>query len=516
MKILNWIGGGFFRTLGRFIAFIVLGAIFSILISKSNIKFTDLLGIETVHAESISDQDFLNSFLNDCSYYIDGGTSVSNTTCGWNNNFRTATIDTNNISGQGTIHFKSTNFNTTRQLLVPGTTNTWLNPSKVQFQVRVDYQLFPLDEIYIENNPDPGASYYAANIFDNGISFNFFPVYSSIESETGGGGGLCEVNHGNNDGRYKYYTITCNIPSKAYGISDLRMSYYYTRTTTQSYQTTLDVGISTNVNWLFTGILQAQMYASENNQTQSIIQAQENATQQQIESQQVCTHIDKNKIIKNGIYFNYNGEEIENPNYGITDYINVLNAKMQITNVLATTGRYMCFYNTNKVKISCEQVASYNLNDYITIPINANYVRISIQNISDKPQFELCQNGNQALNNYLTDNNMSETNSTASSFFNNFTDNDHGGLSSIITAPLNTINAMLSNTCVAPSATWKGAVITLPCGDMFWNRPGADQLKNLLNVFYGGFVCYYAIRRLFLLIEQLKDPTNDRIEVADL
>lgn len=125
------------------------------------------------------------------------------------------------------------------------------------------------------------------------------------------------------------------------------------------------------------------------------------------------------------------------------------------------------------------------------------------------------QNHNETMS-FFNDTNSTETDSTANSFFSNFTDTDHGGLSSIITAPLSTINAMLSNQCVQPSATWKGATISLPCGDMFWSREGASGLKNLLNVFYGGFVCYYAIRRLFLLIEQLKDPTNDRIEVLDL
>lgn len=118
--------------------------------------------------------------------------------------------------------------------------------------------------------------------------------------------------------------------------------------------------------------------------------------------------------------------------------------------------------------------------------------------------------------NAITDSNQTEVNSTASSFFENFSDTDHGGLSSIITAPLTTIQSMLSNTCVAPSATWQGATITLPCGDMFWGRPGADGLKSLVNVFYGGFICYYAIRRLFLLIENMKDPTYDKIEVVDL
>lgn len=116
----------------------------------------------------------------------------------------------------------------------------------------------------------------------------------------------------------------------------------------------------------------------------------------------------------------------------------------------------------------------------------------------------------------LMDTNMTETNETASNFFNSFEDDDIGGLSGIITAPLVMINEMLNGICVQPSATWKGATISLPCGDLLWSRTGASDLKNLLNVFYGGLVCYYAIRKLFLMIESMKDPTSDKIEVTDL
>lgn len=116
----------------------------------------------------------------------------------------------------------------------------------------------------------------------------------------------------------------------------------------------------------------------------------------------------------------------------------------------------------------------------------------------------------------IMDTNMTETNETASSFFDSFEDSDVGGLSGIITAPLVMINKMLDGVCVQPSATWKGATISLPCGDMLWSRTGASDLKNLVNVFYGGFICYYAIRKLFMMIEGLKDPTQDKIEVTDL
>ena len=126
------------------------------------------------------------------------------------------------------------------------------------------------------------------------------------------------------------------------------------------------------------------------------------------------------------------------------------------------------------------------------------------------------QQNHEETQNYLEDTNSTSTENSANNFFGNFSTSDTGGLSSIITAPLVMVNKMLDGQCVMPSATWKGATISLPCGDMLWSRPGASDLKNLLNVFYGGFICYYAIRKLFLMIEGMKDPTSDRIEVSDL
>ena len=51
-KIFNWTFGGFFRTIGRSFAFLILGGLVALILSKSNLKITDLLGIEKVYAAS--------------------------------------------------------------------------------------------------------------------------------------------------------------------------------------------------------------------------------------------------------------------------------------------------------------------------------------------------------------------------------------------------------------------------------------------------------------------------------
>lgn len=119
------------------------------------------------------------------------------------------------------------------------------------------------------------------------------------------------------------------------------------------------------------------------------------------------------------------------------------------------------------------------------------------------------------VNNSINNDNVDSATNKATSFFNNFTDNDHG-LSSIITMPLNSIRLMLSDNCVAPHTIYKGKTISLPCGDILWSRPGANALKDFLNVVYGGFICYYLIRSFFMWVNRFKDPDNDKIEVIDL
>lgn len=118
-------------------------------------------------------------------------------------------------------------------------------------------------------------------------------------------------------------------------------------------------------------------------------------------------------------------------------------------------------------------------------------------------------------NDTIKDSNVDGSSNTANGFFNDFKDNDHG-LSSIITAPLRAINAMLNDTCVAPSATYKGKSFSLPCGSMLWSRDGGQDFRNFLNILYGGFLVYFVIRSLFLDIEKLKNPNNDKVEVEKL
>ena len=132
--------------------------------------------------------------------------------------------------------------------------------------------------------------------------------------------------------------------------------------------------------------------------------------------------------------------------------------------------------------------------------------------IIDKKTDEIIK-GQDKINDTISDSDSSGASSDAGSFFDSFSDNSHG-LSGIVTAPLNSINAMLSTTCTPLTATFKNKTINLPCGYDFYSQIG--EVNTWLNVIEGGLLSYLIIRKLYLLIEKLKDPEEDKVEVMKL
>lgn len=132
---------------------------------------------------------------------------------------------------------------------------------------------------------------------------------------------------------------------------------------------------------------------------------------------------------------------------------------------------------------------------------------------------KVCKNRIDDTNDKLDDvnkslNDDSIDSSSANSFFDSFSSTDHGGISGIITAPLVAIKKMLDKNCSPLSATYKGKKIELPCGYDFWSKMTA--IKEFINLTLGGLLCYNIIRKLFKLIESMKNPDDDRVEVMKL
>ena len=127
---------------------------------------------------------------------------------------------------------------------------------------------------------------------------------------------------------------------------------------------------------------------------------------------------------------------------------------------------------------------------------------------------------NNALNN-LNDslNNSNIDNGTGSDFFNNFTTSDNGGISAIVTKPLTIINSLLDNNNQCASLSLPSFMgvsnATLPSGCILWNNASAIMI-TLWNTFVCGLGSYFILKDIFRIIEDLKNPDNDKVEVMDL
>lgn len=132
------------------------------------------------------------------------------------------------------------------------------------------------------------------------------------------------------------------------------------------------------------------------------------------------------------------------------------------------------------------------------------------------------QNTNQAQTNEKLDNlNQNITNdnidsSSAGGFFSDYQDNDYG-LSSVITAPLQFIQNLNSNTCtdLTLPIPFVNQNATLPCMTNIYNKH-FGSVFTLYQTITTGFIAYWVAVRIFALVKGFKDPEDDKIEVMDL
>ena len=176
--------------------------------------------------------------------------------------------------------------------------------------------------------------------------------------------------------------------------------------------------------------------------------------------------------------------------------------------------------NDNTYSILWIRIPRYSIPSNVDAEItNIMLVKGNSERDYEKYGEKVCTNRIDETNNKLDDVNKSLNDDTidsssANSFFDSFSSTDHGGISGIITAPLVAIKKMLDKNCSPLSATYKGKKIELPCGYDFWSKMTA--IKEFINLTLGGLLCYNIIRKLFKLIESMKNPDDDRVEVMKL
>lgn len=118
------------------------------------------------------------------------------------------------------------------------------------------------------------------------------------------------------------------------------------------------------------------------------------------------------------------------------------------------------------------------------------------------------------LNDNITNSDVDD--SSASGFFNNFENNDHG-LSGIITAPLNFIKNLNSKTCtpVNVSIPLLDSNFSLPCMSTMYNTH-FPELFRIYQIVMFGLIAYRICLDIFRMVKGFKDPDSDKVEVIDL
>lgn len=148
-----------------------------------------------------------------------------------------------------------------------------------------------------------------------------------------------------------------------------------------------------------------QNIINNNNQnTTNIINNQNENTEKEIESQKVCTStiFSINNCSIDGYRLGLSGNVLSSSNFCITDYLPLSdNISISIDSVGNDNTNY-CFYDTNKNIISCSLATS---SGNITIPGNAKFFRSGIYKIGYIPVYNVytCKNGNQALSDDIND-----------------------------------------------------------------------------------------------------------------
>lgn len=459
-KILNWTFGSVFRTFGRIVAYLLVGLLLFLIIDKSGLKInirkislTDLLGIGRVYASTYS----------------------------WTTKQSRVFIDQ-----QGTE--TSTSWQT-----IPYTQSVSYPVTQMQYRLSYSAGLTAGNSytFKISYKPNPDALNTSGIWFSDG---------TNTLTDVNCSGWMRETND--------YYANLCKVTL----ISDISSSgHLYVRIVfNESYVNSVRSYVGDFEETKGIGsVIQDSSIDIMNNQNEN--------TQAIIDSNMVCSYIDRDMIEIENKVLTTTGNIADSNAAGITSYVKLSNKdKLTITKVGTWGALSTCFYNVNKELISCIANTSLTLNQELTIPNNTTYARFSIQKQTNQPQFKLCKSGNQALQDTLDDDDTSGATKDASDFFSSFTTNTHG-LTGIITAPLNAIQSLTSSVCevlVLP-LPFVNENLTLPCmRSIYIENFGA--FMTLYDTITLGIISYWIMVRIFALVKDFKNPDHDEIEVMDL
>lgn len=230
----------------------------------------------------------------------------------------------------------------------------------------------------------------------------------------------------------------------------------------------------------------------------------ESNTEAIINANKVCEFIDMSSVVETSKSLGSNGVPVVANGWGITDYIriNPISTLKVIEASSSTTSTRLCFYNTNKSYISCVGNSTLVVGNELSIPANTSYVRFTINTSINKPQFEICKNGNQATIDYISDDSSPDISSLG----------DMAGwlpagpIDSIINLPLTylqNLNNALSSSCqpIVAELPFVNQNITLPCVKTLYQEMGVLSYLDWIGAIASGFILFKYLMNLYKWVD---------------
>ncbi len=505
-KILNWTFGACFRTLGRFLAIFLILALFLFIGSKLDIELPDWLAFK-VNASTITSYD--STFSTSNRYYY----STSNT------------LQNNSLGVIGNVYSgKSYNF------------TFYLNTSNLVAQSTYDITINANSNDFTKNLNASSIYIKTSNSTDFTNSTNGISLISFTNTATSS----------KNSNKIVLRIYVNSLSS--YTMIDIFNSNYLNITSVSNFGIkSLSIEeVDTSGN--------NEIIENDKNNTQNIINNSNQNTQDIIDNQNEllstkCSNIfnynlspkenalgnftysiDKGIFTINGTDSNYKyisySIELKKGTYYYGAYNSSGNAWDVGTLIQTDSNTYACNSSYCSFTINSDETitfypfrvggTSYTANNLIIKPFISKEIKTFCEFGSTTSKLDETNNAINDLNDNLNNSDTTGAQDSASGFFDNFS-TETFGLTSIITAPLNTINSIINSSCnnlVLP-LPFVNKNLTLPCMNSIYSNyfKGFFDLYQIITT---GLISYYIIVRIFNLVKDFKNPDHDEIEVMDL
>ena len=190
---------------------------------------------------------------------------------------------------------------------------------------------------------------------------------------------------------------------------------------------------------------------------------------------------------------------------GIYVWNNAVNSGTNEQDMIAQQKQSNTFLGSIQQKISDFQTMVHNLLEDIKEKID-DFKNSFVQHITNF-KYSMEQRIDD-LKNFFSGSSIDEND--VNDFFDSLEFYDNDSLGGVITAPVNFITHLGTNSCSPITLYAWDSPLTIPCGDtLFWSRTG--YVWSLWSIVFGGVIIYRLAYKLFKVVNDAVDPTKDDI-----